>query len=140
MLEQTHPLAPNHIPGFLPGADGSDPLFTVVVIIFLAAVLTIGISYLRLHSLPEHIDQIKNSGQMKLVPVLTILALFTHNTIFWVLALLLAVIRIPDFLTPINSIASSLKKLTDDEENIDTTHSSGAETITQVDDSPSEEK
>ncbi len=140
MTEITHPLAPNHIPGFLPGADGSDPLFTAVIILFLAAVLAIGIFYFRLHSLPEHIDQIKNSGQMKLVPVLTILALFTHNTVFWVLALLLAVIRIPDFLTPINSIANSLKKLTDDEENIDTTHSSGAETTTQVEDSPSEEK
>lgn len=77
---------------------------------------------------------------MKLVPVLTILALFTHNPVFWVLALLLAVIRIPDFLTPINSIASSLKKLTDDEENIDTTHNSRAETTTQIEDSPSEEK
>ena len=140
MIEKTHPLAPHHIPGFLPGADGSDPLFTAVVIIFLAAVMTIGIFYFRLHSLPEHVDQKKNSGQMKLVPVLTILALFTHNPVFWVLALLLAVIRIPDFLTPINSIASSLKKLTDDEENIDTTHSSRAETTTQVEDSPSEEK
>ena len=128
MIEKTHPLAPHHIPGFLPGADGSDPLFTAVIIIFLAAVLAIGIFYFRLHALPEHIDQKKNSGQMKLVPV------------FWVLALLLAVIRIPDFLTPINSIASSLKKLTDDEENIDTTHNSRAETTTQIEDSSSEEK
>jgi hypothetical protein len=43
---------------------------------------------------------------------LALLALFTHNNVFWVAALLLAVVRWPDFSTPLNSIADSLEKLT----------------------------
>jgi len=41
-----------------------------------------------------------------------LLALFTHNNVFWVAALILALLKFPDFLTPINSISDSLKKLT----------------------------
>ena len=47
--------------------------------------------------------------------VLALLALFTHNNIFWVAALILALLKLPDFLTPINSISESLKKLTPEE-------------------------
>jgi hypothetical protein len=43
------------------------------------------------------------------------LALFTHNNLFWVAALILALLKLPDFLTPINSISESLKKLTPDQ-------------------------
>ena len=45
------------------------------------------------------------------IAVLAILALFTHNNIFWVGALLLAVVRLPDFITPLNSIDRSLQSL-----------------------------
>lgn len=48
--------------------------------------------------------------------VLALLALFTHNNIFWVAALILALLKLPDFLTPINSMSESLKKLTKDQE------------------------
>ena len=51
--------------------------------------------------------------QSQLIMVLALLALFTHNNIFWVVALILAVLKLPDFLTPIRSISDSLKKLTD---------------------------
>ncbi len=46
--------------------------------------------------------------------VLALLALFTHNNVFWVAALILALLKLPDFLTPINSLSESLKKLTPD--------------------------
>jgi hypothetical protein len=52
-----------------------------------------------------------NNIQLQIITVLAILALFTHNNIFWVAALLLAVVRLPDFTTPINSIAKSLEQL-----------------------------
>ena len=45
--------------------------------------------------------------------VLAVLALFTHNHLFWVAALVLALIKIPDFITPLNSIASSLRNMAD---------------------------
>jgi hypothetical protein len=43
------------------------------------------------------------------VEILALLALFTHNNLFWVAAILIAAFRVPDFLTPLNSIAESLK-------------------------------
>jgi len=106
-----HPLAPESLPGFIPAADGSDPLFTVVVILIVALFVAVGIFYLKLHSLPEQLSHKANSTQLQLIAVLGLLALFTHNNAFWVLALLLAVVRWPDFSTPLNSIADSLKTM-----------------------------
>jgi hypothetical protein len=45
------------------------------------------------------------------VAVLCLLALFTHNHLFWIIALLLAFVRIPDFETPLYTIADSLKRM-----------------------------
>jgi len=107
----THPLAPHHLPKFIPGADGSDPLFTAVVILLVILLMVIGNLYFKLHAIPEHMAHKHNNTQLQVIAVLTILALFTHNNIFWVAALLLAVIRLPDFSTPINSIAKSLERI-----------------------------
>jgi hypothetical protein len=49
--------------------------------------------------------------QLQIITVLGLLALFTHDNIFWIAALLLAVVRLPDFMTPIKSIAKSLEQL-----------------------------
>jgi hypothetical protein len=49
--------------------------------------------------------------QFEIVAVLALLALFTHNHAFWIIGLLLALIPIPDFITPIRSMAESLGKL-----------------------------
>lgn len=49
-----------------------------------------------------------NHTQIQLIGVLTLLALFTHNNVFWVAALVLAVIRFPDFISPIQAIANAL--------------------------------
>jgi len=106
-----HPLAPQHLPRFIPGADGSDPLFTVVVVLILVLALVLGVLYFKLHALPERMAHRQNSTQLQLITVLAILALLTHNNVFWVGALLLAVVRFPDFITPITSIDRSLKRL-----------------------------
>jgi hypothetical protein len=42
---------------------------------------------------------------------LGLIALFTHMHIFWIAALLLALIDLPDFGTPLNRIAGSAEKL-----------------------------
>ena len=44
--------------------------------------------------------------QFEIVAVLGLLALFTHQHIFWVTGLLLAFIDLPDFSTPIGRIAA----------------------------------
>jgi len=97
-----------HIPAYLAGAN-SDPLMVAMVVIVVISILLIGVFYFKLHAIPEHIAHGKNHGQMQLIAVLTILALFTHNNMFWVAALILAVVELPDFLSPLKSIASSLE-------------------------------
>ena len=97
-----------HIPAYLAGAD-SDPLMLVMAVILVIVVLVGGVLYFKLHAVPEHIAHGKNHSQIQLIAVLTILALFTHNNIFWVAALVLAVVELPDFLAPLKSIAKSLE-------------------------------
>jgi hypothetical protein len=49
--------------------------------------------------------------QFQLVAVLSLLALFTHIHAFWIAALLLALVPIPDFWTPLASMADSLARM-----------------------------
>ena len=80
--------------------------------IVVIAVLGIGVFYLKLHAIPEQLAHRHSNTQSQLIMVLALLALFTHNNVFWVAALILALLKLPDFLTPINSISESLKKFT----------------------------
>jgi len=109
-------MATGHIPGFLPSADGSDPLFIGVVVGVIVMVLFVGSFYFRLHAIPEHMAHTDNHAQMQVIGILCLLALFTHNNAFWVVALLLAAFRMPDFLSPLQSIARSLESLKNLEE------------------------
>jgi hypothetical protein len=51
--------------------------------------------------------------QFEFVAVLGLISLFTHMHVFWVAGLLLALIDIPDFGTPMRSIADSVEKIAD---------------------------
>ena len=88
-------------------------MLTGMAVVLVIAVLGVGTLYFRLHSLPEHMAHGTGPSQLQIVSILALLALFTHNNLFWVLALLLAAVKIPDFLTPLNSIARSLERATD---------------------------
>ncbi|MEM9631817.1 MAG: hypothetical protein AAGA50_10860 [Pseudomonadota bacterium] len=111
MADQVHELAPHHLPIFVPSADGSDPLMTIMLTALILGVVLLGTFYLHLHSLPERLAHKHGRMQFELVAVLGLLALFTHNNIFWVAALLLAFIQLPDFATPIGTIANSLDRI-----------------------------
>ena len=115
MTGDIHPLAPHSLPPFVGATDGSDPLFSAIIFIVILAVLGVGVFYLKLHAIPEQLAHKHGNTQSQLIMVLALLALFTHNNIFWVAALILALLKLPDFLTPINSISESLKKLTPEE-------------------------
>lgn len=108
---QVHEFVTHHIPGFLPAADGSDTMMTWVAIGMIGAVLGVGILYLTLHALPEKMAHGTNHSQLQIIGILAVIALFTHNNIFWVLALLIAAFRMPDFLTPLQRIADSLDEI-----------------------------
>jgi hypothetical protein len=77
----------------------------------LAIVLAVGILFLRIHTLPERMAHKSQKLQFEIVAVLGLLALFTHIHLFWVAGLLLALIDLPDFGTPLRRIAGSTEKL-----------------------------
>jgi|GEM_PF-678623 len=109
--EVVHELAPHHLPVFIPAADGSDPLMTIMLVSLIVGVVLLGTFYLHLHSLPERLAHKHGRTQFELVAILGLLALFTHNQIFWVAALLLAFVQIPDIWSPLESMAHSLSRL-----------------------------
>lgn len=108
-----HPAAPHHLPFFVPGPDGSDPLMVVMGIFLVVAVLWVGTLYWKLHSLPERIAHKSQKLQFEIVAVLGLISLFTHMHIFWVAGLLLAMIDLPDFSTPLSAIAGSVERIAD---------------------------
>jgi hypothetical protein len=83
----------------------------VMVHILVGSVLGFGVLFLRLHTLPERIAHRGHKLQFEIVAVLGLLALFTHMHIFWVIGLMLALVDLPDFGTPLNRIAGSAEKM-----------------------------
>jgi hypothetical protein len=113
LSEQLHPMAPHHLPFYLAPGSGTDVLMVVMGIFLVGTVLWVGTLYWRLHSLPERMAHKSQKMQFELVAVLGLISLFTHMHIFWVAGLLLALIDIPDFGTPMRSIADSVEKIAD---------------------------
>ena len=111
MADTPHPLAPHHLPSYFAGPDGSDFLFSLMVLLVIGVAILLGVVYFTLHALPERMAHHRSAAQLQLISILALLALFTHNNIFWVAALVLAAFRPPDLVTPLNSIAQSLQNL-----------------------------
>jgi hypothetical protein len=109
--ESLHPSAPHDLPGFITAPGDTDTLMVVVGIVLIGAVLAVGNLYLRLHTLPERMAHKSQKLQFEIVAVLGLLALFTHIHLFWVIGLLLAMIDLPDFGTPLRRIAGSVEKI-----------------------------
>ena len=112
MTQGMNPAAPHHLPPFIT-APGETDVFLVGCAIFLVvAIISLGSLYFRLHALPEHLAHGKASKlQFEVVAVLALLALFTHNSGFWVAALILAIVPIPDLYGPLAGMADSLAKM-----------------------------
>jgi hypothetical protein len=99
------------LPGFITAPGETDILMVVSAIVLIGAVLAFGLVFLRLHTLPERMAHKGQKLQFEIVAVLGLLALFTHQHIFWVAGLLLALIDLPDFGTPLRRIAGSAEKM-----------------------------
>ena len=111
MSESLHPSAPHHLPGFITAPGDTDVLMVVVGIMLIGAVVGVGNFYLHLHTLPERMAHKSQKLQFEIVAVLGLLALFTHNHLFWVIGLFLAMVDLPDFGTPLRRIAGSVEKM-----------------------------
>jgi len=106
-------MGPHHLPFYLAPGSETDVLMVVMGVFLVAALIWVGTLYLRLHSLPERMAHKSEKLQFEIVAILGLLALFTHIHLFWVAGLLLAMIDIPDFGTPLRSIAGSVEKIAD---------------------------
>ena len=111
MTDAIHPAAIQHLPFFVTPPGQTDGLFVAVALLVLFGVIGIGVFYFKLHALPEHLAHSGEKTQFQIVAVLALLALFTHNHAFWIAGLLLALVRLPDFTSPLQSIAGSLERL-----------------------------
>ena len=106
-----HPAAPHHLPFFVPGPDGSDPVLVAAGVFLIAAMVAFGLLFLRIHTLPERMAHRGHKMQFEIVAVLGLLALFTHQHIFWVVGLFLALVDLPDFSGPLRRIAGSAERM-----------------------------
>ncbi|MCG7519471.1 hypothetical protein MHN28_07365 [Ruegeria sp. Ofav3-42] len=104
-------MATGHIPSYVTQADGSDFLLTFMFVFTVLVIVLIGVGYFTLHSIPEKIAHESNHPQFQLVGILALLALFTHNGLFWVAAILVAGFQFPDVAAPLRAIADAIRSL-----------------------------
>jgi hypothetical protein len=111
MTPDLHPLAPHALPAFIARPGEGDTLMVVMAVVLVASILGAGVVYLVLHSLPERMAHGGRKAQFQIVAVLGLLALITHQNLFWVAALLLALVDIPDLSGPVRRIADALERM-----------------------------
>ena len=106
-----HPAAPHELPPFITAPGQTDVLMVIMTVFLIIVLLMLGVFLFWLHMLPEHIAHKSKKVQYDVVAVLGLLGLFTMEHVFWISALLIAVIDIPDFATPLSRIARALEKM-----------------------------
>jgi len=106
-----NPIATHHLPFFITPPGETDVLYNITLVFVVAAIVLTGVLFLTIHSLPERMAHKSKKIQMDLIAVLCLLALLLHLHVLWLAALILAFIDIPDFLTPVNRIASSVEAM-----------------------------
>ena len=111
MTTPLHPAAAHNLPIFITAPGDTDVLLVVTALFLLAAVVTFGLGFFRLHTLPERMAHGSHKLQFEIVAVLGLLALFTHMHGFWIAGLLLALIDIPDFPGWLGRIARAVERI-----------------------------
>lgn len=108
MTVEMHPSASGHPPHFFTEPGSPDILMWITGFTLLISVVGVGVLFLQLHSLPERIAHRRQKLQFEIVAVLGLIALFTHIHMFWIAALLLALIELPDLSGVFTRIAAAL--------------------------------
>jgi hypothetical protein len=111
MSAEVNPAATHHLPIFITAPGQTDVLMMVTAIFLLVAVVAFGLLFLRLHSLPERMAHRGHKLQFEIVAVLCLIALFTHVHAFWIAALLLALIDLPDISGWMARIAGGVERI-----------------------------
>lgn len=111
MTVSPNPIATTHMPFFITAPGETDVLFNVTLVFLVVCIILTGVVFLTIHSLPERMAHKSKKILLDLIALLCLLALLTHEHLFWFAAIVLAFIDIPDFLTPVNRIASSVESM-----------------------------
>ena len=90
MADAIHPAATHDMPAFITAPGDTDVLMVAMALTLVLATLGFGLVFLRLHTLPERIAHKSKKLQFEVVAVLGLISLFTHEHIFWVIGLILA--------------------------------------------------
>jgi hypothetical protein len=106
-----NPIATTHLPFFITAPGDTDILFNITLWFVVACIILTGVVFLTIHSLPERMAHKSKKVLLDLIALLCLLALLTHQHLFWFIAIILAFIDIPDFLTPVNRIARSVESM-----------------------------
>jgi hypothetical protein len=106
-----NPIAAHHLPFFVTPPGQTDVLFNITLWFVVACIILTGVIFLTIHSLPERMAHKSKKILLDLIALLCLLALLTHQHLFWFIAIILAFIDIPDFLTPVNRIADSMESV-----------------------------
>ena len=99
------------MPFFITAPGQTDVLFNITLWLVVACIILTGVIFLTIHSLPERMAHKSKKILLDLIALLCLLALLTHEHLFWFVAIVLAFIDIPDFLTPVNRIAKSVESM-----------------------------
>ena len=95
-----HPIAPHSMPPFITAPGTTDVLLVCMAIVLVGAVMGAGVFFFWLHSLPERMVHNSTKVHFDIVAVLGLLSLFTHVHLFWVAALLIALVKLPEWSIP----------------------------------------
>jgi len=109
--DQLHTLASHHLPFFITAPGETDVLLNITLWFVVACIILTGVIFFTIHSLPERMAHKSKKILLDLIALLCLLALLTHEHLFWFVAIILAFIDIPDFLTPVNRIARSVESM-----------------------------
>jgi hypothetical protein len=83
----------------------------ITAVILMVSIVGFGVLFFRLHNLPEHMAHGAGKLQLEIVSVLCLIGLLTHIHAFWIVALLLAMIDIPDFGGWLGRITGAVEKI-----------------------------
>jgi len=111
MAAPINPIASSHLPSFITAPGETDVLMVVSALILAISVLVFGLLFLRLHSLPERMAHGAGKMRLEIVAVLCLIALLTHIHAFWIAALLLALVDVPDFGGWFDRIAGAVERI-----------------------------
>lgn len=140
MTASPNPAATEHLPFFITAPGGTDVLYNIMVVFVIACVVLTGVLFLTIHSLPERMAHKSKKVQLDIVAVLCLLALLTNEHVFWIAALLLAYVDIPDFSTPFRRIARAVETIAGQEAAEPIDHSDTAPPPTVVADQPRQDQ